>query len=319
MLSCEGTKTIMSSNRSAIFEKLYKTLKKHYRPIVSVERPVLETLLFACCLENARYDLAEESFARIQESFFDWNEVRVTTVKELSELMQGLPDPAAAAANLKHVLHSVFETHYEFNLESLRKQNLGVAIKNLEKLRGTTPFSISYVVQHALGGHSIPLCKGSLDVMLIISAISQTEYERLSVPGLERAIPKNKGIEFGSLLHQLGAELIASPFGTTARNILLEIDPDAKQRLPKRASKKAQTAEPPTEPLAAVSAPEPETKQPAPAPPKADETSKPQKKKRPKAPEKLEAKKSSRKPIVKKATKSSKKSRSKQLSRRKPR
>jgi endonuclease-3 len=293
-----------STNRPAIFEKLYKILKKHYRPVTPVERPVLETLLFACCLENARFELAEESFARIQESFFDWNEVRVTTVRELSELMHGLPDPPYAASNFKHVLHSVFESCYEFDLESLRKQNLGVAVKNLEKLRGTTPFSISYVVQHVLGGHSIPLCKGALEVMYIVSAITEAEYEKHVVPGLERAIPKNKGVEFGSLLHQLAAELVASPYGPTARGILLEIDPEAKQRLPKRPAKKS----------AAEPAPEMLEPQPTPDEPKA----KPPRKK-PEAELTEEEKKSAKKSIVKKATESSKKSRSTQLSRRKPR
>ena len=158
-------------NKQKVVSQLFTALAKHGKG-ETPERPVLEQFIYAVLREGSTREHADQAFANLQNRFFDWNEVRVTTVKELSELMQGLPDPAAAAANLKHILHSVFETHYEFNLESLRKQNLGVAIKNLEKLRGTTPFSISYVVQHALGGHSIPLCKGSLDVMLIISAIS---------------------------------------------------------------------------------------------------------------------------------------------------
>jgi hypothetical protein len=60
---------------------------------------------------------------------------------------------------------------------------------------------------------------------------------------LERAIPKTKGVEFGSLAHQLGAEMFASPYSPSLHKILLEISPDAKDRLPKRAAKGAKPKE----------------------------------------------------------------------------
>ena len=158
------------NNRTAVIAKTHKVLKKHFEPEPAMKRPVLEQLLFACCLENSKKDVAEVCFARLQESFFDWNEVRVTTVRELAELLKGLPDSELAASNLKHTLHSVFESVYEFTLEPLLKQNLGAAVKMLEDLRGTTPFTVAFVVQNALGGHSIPICRGSLDVMYIAGA-----------------------------------------------------------------------------------------------------------------------------------------------------
>ncbi len=230
------------SNRSTIISKTHKVLAKHFKPVTPVERTVLEHLLYACCLEDARYEVADECFARLQESFFDWNEVRVTTVRELSEIMRGLPDPVRAGNQLKQTLHAVFEAVYEFDLESLRKQNLGVAIKQLEQYRGTNPFSVAYVVQHALGGHAIPLCKGSLNVMYIIGATSESELQKGIVPGLERAVPKTKGLEFASLLHQMGAELIAAPLSPQVRSILLEITPSAKERLPRRGGRKEKAA-----------------------------------------------------------------------------
>ena len=73
------------------------------------------------------------------------------------------------------------------------------------------------------------------------------------VSGLERAIPKNKGAEFASLLHQLGAELVASPFSPNVHKILLEVAPDAKERFPKRQTKKP-SPEPPPHPAKAAAA-----------------------------------------------------------------
>ena len=228
-----------SSNRAASLVKLHKQLKKLYKPVQpAVDRPLLEQLLLACCLENAPYDKAETAFAAITESYFDLNEVRVSGIAELAETTSGLPAPRAAAANLKQILQSVFEATYSFDLEAMKKLNLGVAVKRMQQWKGTTPFVVSYAIQSALGGHSIPLDRGALQVLFVLGVIDEKELKAGSVKGLERAIAKSKGIEFGSLLHQLGAELVGSPFSPAVRNLLLSLAPDCKDRLPKRRTKK---------------------------------------------------------------------------------
>ena len=135
----------MATPRMSLFPKMHKVLKRHYKPVPTPDRPVFEHLLYACCLENAPYEAADKALAAVSSSFFDWNEVRVSTVKELAEVMHILPDPAVAANNLKRVLQGVFESTYSFDLESLQKQNLGQAAQRLKKFEGTTPFAINYV------------------------------------------------------------------------------------------------------------------------------------------------------------------------------
>lgn len=222
-------------NRAAILTKFHKVLKKHYKPAVPpAERNVLDHLLYACCLENARVEAADEAFAKLKELFFDWNEVRVTTTTELSEVMASIPDATAAATRIKKSLQSVFEASYTFDLDPLQKQNLGKAEKDLEKIVGSSAFVRAYVVQHALNGHSIPVNAGAIDALYAAGAITDQEAEKGIVPGAERAIPKNKGIEFGSLLQQFGADLAASPGSSKLRAILAEVEPHFKERLEKR-------------------------------------------------------------------------------------
>lgn len=226
-------------NRGARLTKAHKVLKKHFQPVAPpADRSVFEHILYACCLENARYEAADEAFARLQATYFDWNEVRVTTVSELAEVMSALPEPEAASLRLKRVLQSIFETHYSFDIEALKKQNLGKAVKRLEKYTGVTPFIVGYVTQAALGGHAIAVDAAALDLMLALGVITDAEYGKKQVPGLERAVAKSKGVEFASLMHQVAAELRVNPHGTKVRGIVLEIDPEAKDRLPKRGGKK---------------------------------------------------------------------------------
>lgn len=219
-------------NRAAIFSKVYKVLKKHYKPLTPPsDRPALEHLLYACVLENSRYDAADEAFAKLKELYFDWNEIRVTTVTELAEGMAGLSDASGSAQRVKRSLQSIFESGYTFDIDALKKQNLGKAEKDLEKVNGSSPFVRAYVTQHALGGHSIPVSKGAIDALYAVGAISDAEADKGIVPGLERAIPKNKGVEFASLLQQLASDLVASPGSSKVKSVLSEIDSSFKDRL----------------------------------------------------------------------------------------
>ncbi len=220
-------------SRTALFAKIYKVLKKHYKPAtVNPGRSVTEHLIFACCLEDARYEAAEEAFAALVHTFFDWNEVRVTSISELSEIMACLPDPRLAANRIKRVLHAIFEAQFNFDLEDKRKKNLGPTVKWLEGMDGTSRFSVAYIVQAALGGHSIPIDTGTMSVLRLLDAVTDKDVQGGEVPGLERAIAKSKGVEFGSLLHQFGADFSANPYSPAVRGILLEIDPHVQSRLP---------------------------------------------------------------------------------------
>ncbi len=231
-----------TQTRSQKINKMLKVLASTYQPVSPVDRPVLEHLLYACCLENSMPEAADETFARLQELYFDWNEVRVTSVRELEEVMAPLCDAAASASRLTQCLQSIFETQYNFDLEPLRKINQGKAVAELQKINGATSFAVQYVVQHALGGHSIPISQGILEVLHVLGIVTDAEAKAGRAPGLERAIPKNKGPEMASLIHQLGTDFRRSPFSTKVRDTILKIEPEARERLPKRTKKKTDAA-----------------------------------------------------------------------------
>src|SRR5690606_5553671 len=128
---------------------------------------------------------AEKVFQTLKNDYYDWNEVRVSTIKELAEVAKGLNDPTEAATRLKRVLQSVFETHYSFDLEPLKKQNIGVSVKTIEKYNGSTPFIVAFVTQQALGGHSIPVNQGLHESTRIVGVGTDAEAAKGAVPGLQ--------------------------------------------------------------------------------------------------------------------------------------
>ncbi|MFO7902287.1 MAG: hypothetical protein ACQESR_03595 [Planctomycetota bacterium] len=227
-----------TSKRATKLTKAHKVLQKHYEPPPVAERLLLEQLLYACCLEFAPAEAADEAFAKLQQTYYDWNEVRVTTVSELCEVLSRLPKPQVTASHLRRTLQSVFEQYYSFDLEPLKKENIGKAVQQLEKLDGISKFAMAFVIQNGLGGHAIAVSGDARETLRVLGIISDEEAAEKRVPGLERAIPKNKGAEFRALLHQLAVEYGTAPFSPRVRSIMLEIAPDAKQRFPKRSGKK---------------------------------------------------------------------------------
>lgn len=230
-------------SRSALINRTLKVLRKHYKPVAPpADRSLFEHLVFACLVEDSPVEAAEEVFNTLKRDYFGWNEVRVSTIRELTDVLQPLVNPAEAAARLKQTLHSVFESVYEFDIESLKKQNIGQAVKQLQKYNGTTPFVVAYATQHALGGHAIPVNRGALILLHTVGVISDEEFQKGVVPGLERAVSKTKGPEVASLLHQAGVEVGRNPYGQAARKLMLEIDPNCKDRLPKRPTPRPEVA-----------------------------------------------------------------------------
>ena len=242
-----------NKNRGDRIRLLHKVVLKHFTPVPrSEDRSVLENLVYACCLEDADYEQADEAFHRLQESFFDWNEIRVTTVTELQEKVHNLPDPAAAAMRVKKNLQSLFESRYSFDLDDMVKMNQGKAVQELEAMAGMTRFILGYVVQNSLGGHSIPVSKTIMQIMLATEIVSENEAAKGQVPGLERTVPKTKGITFASCLHQLAVAHASSPNSKSVLAILKEAGaPDkkpAKETKKKAAAKKSATKKAATKP-----------------------------------------------------------------------
>jgi endonuclease III len=225
------------SNRAAKYEQLYKSLKKHFKPLPEVgERTVLEHLIYACCLEEARADQADEAFAKLQQAYFDWNEVRVTTVIELGEALNSLPNPTQAGHRIKRCLQSLFEGRYQYDIDDLKKANLGKATDEITAWKGVTPFILNYISQNALGGHAIPADTITLDCMVQAEIMTEAEAEKKCLPGIERAITKSKGGEFASLLHQFAIEFHQNPKSPLALAVFkdLGVTPKPKAKAPEK-------------------------------------------------------------------------------------
>jgi endonuclease-3 len=197
-----------TTNKQRILTHFFTTLKRRYHAGDPEGRPVLEQLLYAVCREGTTRELADRAFRNLHDRFFDWNEIRVSSAREVEEALADLPNPETRAQRLISVLQEVFETTFSFDLESLQKKGLKQAAKQLARYQAASDYAVAWVIQQALGGHAIPLDGPTLRVLRRLGFIDNDQDDAEAIrASLEHLIPKVRGPLFGELLSALADEL----------------------------------------------------------------------------------------------------------------
>src|SRR5262249_27419821 len=155
----------LTDNKQRVVAQIFTSLKKRYEPEEPATLPVLEQFLYAICREGATREQADRAFRNLREHFFDWNEVRVTSAREIEEALGDITETELRANRLISFLQEVFETTYSFDLESLHKKGLKQAAKQLSRYQAANDYAVAWVIQQSLGGHAIPLDTPSLRVL----------------------------------------------------------------------------------------------------------------------------------------------------------
>ena len=286
-----------ASDRQELANQLAPILKAEYgEGPPEADRPVLETLIFSVLLEDLPRERAETAYDALTGAFHDLNEIRVSTISEISAALKGLPRPELRSHRIRTVLQTVFEDGYTFTLEPIRKKTLDAASKALDGVRDLSVFSRQYTLQHALSGHAVPVdgTTGRAAVWLGLAegdpATGEID-EAAIADSLKSAIRKADAAEFNHLLRAFATDdRFADHFGKRWAIPEEGYDPaDAPERLkntladpaaglppakkaakkrtkPKAAAKKAASkgkGEAPAEPAAKKKAPAKASKSPA--------------------------------------------------------
>ena len=150
------TKATKAADKSQVCRKLVNSLHKLYgKSVPKIELPVVETMLFAACLEDNPWTTAEVGLKHLLASFFDLNEIRVSSVNELELVLGPLNRADWKGLRIRSILRHIFETTYSYDFEKLRRQTLEQAVKTLKKIPDVTPFIRDFVLHEILGSHIV--------------------------------------------------------------------------------------------------------------------------------------------------------------------
>ena len=156
-------------------------------------RPVLEQFIYGLCRENATREQADDAYRFLRERFFDWNEIRVSSVRELEEAFDDMSDAEMRAQRLISFLQEVFEIHFAYDLDKLQKEGVKTASKKLGRYQAANDYIVSWVMQRSLEGHAIPVDAPTLRCTRRLGLIENEQDESDARATLEHLVPKAKG------------------------------------------------------------------------------------------------------------------------------
>jgi len=223
-----------SPSKAQILTDIHTLLKKHYKPKPerdSSRLTVLEAVVYGICHEGSTREQANQALSRFKDGFFDWNEVRVSSVTEIQEALAGFTDAENRAYRIRRFLRQLFEKTYGFTLEPLAKKPLKESLKVLQEYEAlTSDYVEATVVQQSLGGHAMPVDAPTRRVLERLGIIDETTEIAAVRSLLERAVPKNRGVEFLDLIESLAQDTCVELAPDCPRCDLRKICPTAATR-----------------------------------------------------------------------------------------
>lgn len=201
-----------TTNKQQQLAQVLAILKKKFTVPSPPEapRPVLEEVLYAIVREGIPPQQAESAYAKVKTDFHDWNEVRVSSVQEVTDALSELPDAGIKAKRIIDFLQEHFERTYTFTLEDLEKKGLKQAGKQLDRYKdhGVTDFVVAWVTQRAFGGHALPLDEPTLRVLARLAVIEgEIDDVRDTRHTLEHYVSKANGPDFTDRIIQLAVAI----------------------------------------------------------------------------------------------------------------
>jgi endonuclease-3 len=216
-------------SKAQFLNDVHTHLKKRYKPKPdkgTARLTVLEAVVYGICHEGGTREQANQALSRFKDGFFDWNEVRVSTIEEIQGVLADLPDPEARAQKVRRFLRQLFEKTYGFNLEPLTKKPLKESLKVLSEYEALqSDYVEATVTRLALGGHAIPVDRPVRRVMERLGVIEPGADTAAVRSLLERSVPKNRAAEFIDLVEDLAHDVCVDPEPDCPRCELRKICP----------------------------------------------------------------------------------------------
>jgi endonuclease III len=110
-------------------------------------REILDLILFHTMHFYMGEEEAFHRFQRLKDAFVDWNEVRISSVREIQEVFDGIDGSLDLAIFIKDLLEHLHRENQSVNLEFLASKTLSDMRRYLRALKGVDPATINLVLR----------------------------------------------------------------------------------------------------------------------------------------------------------------------------
>ncbi len=191
-----------SKDYSKKIQKLHRSLSRKYPKVQKIihDEPT-DAIIYAIICSRLDEKTTETAIKRFSDYFIDLNDLRVSRIEEIVEMLgEDTPDTRAIASTITTVLRAIFNLYHKVSLEALKKTGKRPARQIIEKLEGSSRFVVDYCMLTSLQGHAIPLTECMIEYLKSKELVYPDADEQQIGGFLAKQISAKKGYEFYILL-----------------------------------------------------------------------------------------------------------------------
>lgn len=161
------------------------------------------TMVMACLSAVTTENKARLGLSRLRHYFVDFNELRVSHVEEVADLLgKGYPQSKEVALQIISLLKQTYNARDSLNLDDLREGSKRQAKAFFESLEDANAYIVARVMLLSIGGHAFPVHKQMLQ-MLRAENVVPANATAANVQGfLERQISADQNRKIYALLRR---------------------------------------------------------------------------------------------------------------------
>ena len=230
-----------SKKYASEIQKLYRAMKKKQsKPKPVTYDDVVRSVVYGSFIEYLPESTVRSAFRRFNDHFVDFNDLRVSRVEEIVEMIgTDSSEAGQSAGQTIKILRAVFKKYNVVNLDSLHKIGKRQARVVLEKFDGISQFVIDYAMLTSLGAHAIPLTTVMISY-LKENGLVHADSDYAEIEGfLTRQISAANAFEFYEMLrHESEAKAKQKTRKKTTKKKSAKKKVVKKKKVAKKATKK---------------------------------------------------------------------------------
>ncbi len=144
--------------RKASLDYVYSRLKETHGSLDDLEcRDALDLLLFSHLLMILPLAESLRAFRQFKTQFVDWNEVRISTAKEVQDILRESEESLESAILIKEFLNRLFTEHHHLGLEFLKEKSISEIRSFFKKPPGINESTVNLLLEHLKEYPVVPL------------------------------------------------------------------------------------------------------------------------------------------------------------------
>jgi hypothetical protein len=211
---------VSASDHAAAFQSVLDYLKKTYEPAPAMtDLEPIRQLVYSFLLWDCYTNRADNAFKRLEETYVDMNDLRVSRTEEIMGVLgKTYPNAEERVARIKATLREIYLREHAVSLASVREGGKREARKYIDSLEGMHPYVAARTCLLGMDCHAVPI-EERLYAKLIKGGVFEEDTPMDKAHGtIERHVKASDGLETYLLLQAYsedtetdGTELAGKP------------------------------------------------------------------------------------------------------------